>query len=128
MGESRIALMVATLVLVLAVIACGDDAARDRALVVDDPTSVDADYEYVIPLGTGARFDAGQAVEILPGEMVVQIGEVMRIVNEDDRSHQVGPFFVGVGETLTQRFASVGEFTGLCTVHPSGEFVLTVME
>jgi plastocyanin len=109
-------------------VACGDDDARDGALVVDDPAAVEADYEYVIPLGTGARFDAGEAVEILPGEMVVQVGEVMRIVNHDDRHHLIGPFFVGAGETLTQRFASAGEFTGLCTVHPSGEFVLTVTE
>lgn len=108
--------------------ACGNDDAREGALVVDDPTAIAADYEYVIPLGTGARFDAGEAVEILPGEMVVQVGEVMRIVNQDDRNHLIGPFFVGAGETLTQRFASAGEFTGLCTVHPSGEFVLTVTE
>ena len=109
-------------------VACGDDDAREGALVVDDPTAITADYEYVIPLGTGARFDAGEAVEILPGELVVRVGEVMRIVNLDDRNHLIGPFFVGAGETLTQRFASAGEFTGLCTVHPSGEFVLTVTE
>jgi hypothetical protein len=114
--------------MVLAIAACGSDAGRDGALVVEDPTAVEADYEYVIPLGTGARFDAGEVVEILPGEMTVRVGEVMRIINQDDRQHLIGPFFVGAGETLTQRFASAGEFTGICTVHPSGEFVLTVEE
>lgn len=115
-------------VLLLAIPACGSDDGRDGALVVEDPTAVEVDYEYVIPLGTGAKFDAGEVVEILPGEMTVRVGEVMRIVNQDDRQHLIGPFFVGAGETLTQRFASAGEFTGLCTVHPSGEFVLTVEE
>ena len=113
--------------MVLAIAACGSDAGRE-ALVVEDPTAVEADYEYVIPFGTGARFDAGEVVEILPGEMTVRVGEVMRIINQDDRQHLIGPFFVGAGETLTQRFASAGEFTGICTVHPSGEFVLTVEE
>ena len=115
-------------VLLLLVAACGDDADRDGALVVEDPTAIEVDYEYVIPPGTGDRFDAGEVVEILPGEMSVRVGEVMRIVNQDDRQHLIGPFFVGAGETLTQRFASPGEFTGLCTVHPSGEFVLVVGE
>jgi hypothetical protein len=118
--------LLAILPLVLA--ACGDDDGRDGALVVEDPTAVEADYEYVIPPGTGDRFDRGETVEILPGEMTVQVGEVMRIINQDDRQHLIGPFFVGPGETLTQRFASPGEFTGLCTVHPSGEFVLVVEE
>lgn len=113
--------------LLIALSACaGGD--RDGALVVDEPTAVAADYEYTIPLGTGDRFDAGETVEILPGELVVRVGEVMRIVNQDDRNHLIGPFFVGAGETLTQRFASAGEFTGICTVHPSGEFVLVVEE
>ncbi len=116
------------LVLFLLVAACGGEADRDGALVVEDPNAMKVDYEYTIPLGTGERFDAGEVVEILPGEMTVRVGEVMRIVNQDDRQHLIGPFFVGAGETLTQRFASAGEFTGLCTVHPSGEFVLTVEE
>lgn len=55
------------------------------------------------------------------------MGEVIEIVNEDDRGHLVGPFFVGANETLTQRFASEGTFIGNCTVHPSGEITLTVL-
>ena len=85
-----------------------------------------ATYEYVIPVGAGEALDAGTPLEILPGELEVKIGETIRIVNEDDRGHSVGPFFVGANETLTQRFSSPGEFVGVCTVHPSGEFVLVV--
>lgn len=58
----------------------------------------------------------------------MRVGEVIRIVNEDDRGHLVGPFFVGANETLIQRFTSPGEFIGECTVHPSGQLVLTVVE
>jgi plastocyanin len=56
------------------------------------------------------------------------VGETIRIVNDDDRGHNVGPFFVGAGETLSQRFSSAGEFVGVCTVHPSGQIVLVVSE
>lgn len=113
--------------LTLTAIACGGDG-RTGPLVVEDPTATSIDYDFLIPAGTGARFDAGEVVDILPGEMSVKVGEVMRIVNEDDRNHYIGPFFIGAGETLTQRFSTAGEFTGVCTVHPSGQFVLEVTE
>lgn len=64
--------------------------------------------------------------EVLPAELRVNVGDTIRIENQDDRGHTVGPFFVGANETLTQRFSTPGEFEGVCTVHPSGELVLIV--
>lgn len=124
---SRLRVPMTVMACALPIVACGGG---DRAgpLMDEDPTAIEADYEFIIPFGAGARFDAGEAVEVLPGEMTVRVGEVMRIINQDNREHLIGPFFVGAGEVLVQRFASPGEFTGLCTVHPSGEFVLTVEE
>lgn len=119
----RIVVVAATAV--LAVAGCGGDDGSDPATesvaVVDAAT-----YEYVIPVGAGEALDAGTPLEILPAELEVSVGETIRIVNEDDRGHSIGPFFVGANETLTQRFSSPGEFVGVCTVHPSGEFVLVV--
>ena len=89
-------------------------------------TEQEATYEFVIPVGAGEALDAGTPLEILPGRLEVNVGETIRIVNEDGRGHTVGPFFVGANETLTQRFSSPGEFVGVCTVHPSGEIVLVV--
>jgi len=111
--------------LALFAVGCSSD---DRAgpLVVADPGATEFDYDYLIPPGTGERYDAGEFIEILPAELEVSVGEVLRIVNEDERDHLVGPFFVGAGETLTQRFSTAGEFEGLCTVHPSGQFILIV--
>jgi plastocyanin len=118
------ALAVATVALV-GLTGCGSDSSSDPATEVIE--SVDAaTYEYVIPQGAGEALDAGTPLEVLPGELEVRVGETIRIVNEDDRGHSVGPFFVGANETLTQQFSSPGEFVGVCTVHPSGEFVLVV--
>ena len=112
--------------LVFALAACGgDDPAEPSTEQAADDLET-ATYEYVIPVGAGEALDAGEPLEILPAELEVRIGETIRIVNEDDRGHAVGPFFVGANETLTQRFSSAGEFVGICTVHPSGEFVLVV--
>ncbi len=104
---------------------CGSDTSADPATEAVDSTDA-ATYEYVIPQGAGEALDAGTPLEILPAELEVRVGETIRIVNDDDRGHSVGPFFVGANETLTQRFSSPGEFVGVCTVHPSGEFVLVV--
>jgi hypothetical protein len=98
----------------------------------DDPTTEDsdapADYAFSIPVGAGEALDRGEPLEILPRSLEVTVGETLEIVNLDDRGHLVGPFFVGAGETLRQRFASPGTFSGTCTVHPSGEIELVVTD
>lgn len=97
--------------------ACGVDTFDVR----DASSSVAAEYSFVIPEGAGLALDAGTPLEVLPGRLDATVGETIQIVNEDDRGHLVGPWFVGAGETLRQTFTSPGEFIGECTVHPSGE-------
>ena len=105
-------------------VGCGDDG--PSGFSVGSAGDRPADYAFVIPAGAGEALDAGEPLEILPGDLPVKVGEVIEIVNEDDRGHLVGPFFVGAGETLRHSFASPGEFSGICTVHPSGEITVTV--
>ena len=106
--------------------ACSSSGSGD--LYVDDTTGAEADYRFVIDEGTGEAIDRGEPVEILPGSLTVFTGELIEIVNHDDRGHLVGPFYVGSGETLRQRFQTPGEFVGICSVHPSGELALTVLD
>lgn len=110
--------------------ACGGDDAASSFRSADAGTVevADIDFDYVIPSGTGAEIDAGQDVDIVPAEIDATVGQVIRIVNGDDRGFNVGPFFVGAGETITQRFSAAGEFTGECAVHPSGQLVLRVRD
>ncbi len=104
--------------------ACG--GSRSGPLVVQDSNQTQSDYEYLIPVGTGDRIRAGEDVEILPAELDVRVGETIRIVNQDDEGHFVGVFYVGPGETVTERFSSPGEYTGQCTIHPSGKLSLKI--
>ncbi len=103
-------------------VACGDG----EVSVSEPGADRVADHLFTIPAGTGEAMDRGEDVEILPAELAVEVGQVLELVNHDDRGHLVGPFFVGAGETLRQEFTSPGTFEGICTVHPSGQFVLTV--
>lgn len=86
----------------------------------------EADWSYMIPAGTGQRLDRGEQIEILPARIDAKVGETIRIENRDDRGYLLGPFYVGPGETLVQRFVTPGTFAGSCAVHPSGELVLDV--
>lgn len=104
----------------------GCSSVERGALVVDESGAGVADYEYLILDGTGDRIRAGDDVEILPAELEVTVGETIRIVNEDTEGHFIGIFYVAAGETVTQRFASPGEYTGQCTIHPSGQLSLRV--
>lgn len=83
-------------------------------------------YAYVIPAGAGEKIDAGEPLDILPRELVTDLDETIQIVNNDDRAHLLGPWFVGPGETLRQRFTVAGVFDGACSVHPAGEFTVIV--
>jgi len=126
-GSRRVRRGIAACLVAVALLAagCGDDA-DDAAFDVADTAEAEADLRFVIPPGAGEALDRGEPLEILPGSLDVEVGDVIELINEDDRGHLVGPFFVGANETLRQEFASPGEFIGICTVHPSGEIVVTV--
>lgn len=106
----------------------GDDDPGSGLDITSADDETEFEHEYVIPAGTAARIEAGEQIAIVPAELVVQVGEAIRIVNEDDADHVVGVFFVAAGETLTQRFNSVAVLEGECSVHPSGSFRLRVVE
>lgn len=111
--------IVAAVSVLLAIAGCSGAA---ESFGVDDAgLHVVADYDYVIPAGAGEALDRGTPLSILPARLDATVGQTIQIVNEDDRGHLVGPWFVGAGETLRQTFASPGEFTGDCSVHPSGQ-------
>lgn len=104
-----------------------DDSGSTNGIQVADADDAGSyEHDYLIPPGTAGRIAAGDPVEIVPAELVVQVGDAIRIVNNDTEDHVVGVFFVAAGETLTQRFRTEGVLEGDCSVHPSGAFTLRV--
>lgn len=84
-----------------------------------------ADIFVDIPSGYGAE-QPSLRQPLLAEELVVSVGEVIRIVNNDRQTHFVGPYVIAAGETIQHRFVRPGTLTSNCSVHPSGKLTLTV--
>lgn len=104
-------LLAAGVVLLLA----GGEEARQHEVV-----------EVVIPTGTAERVRRGERVPGIPRTIVARAGDTLRLVNRDRSSHQVGPFLVGPGETITSALARPGKYVGDCTIHPGREIAIVV--
>lgn len=101
----------------------GSDAAAENTTTTFATGVV---YRYVIPAGTGEAIDRGEVVDIMPSALEIKVGDAIEIVNNDDRGHNVGMFFVGVGETVNQVFPSVADFSDVCSINESGQFTINV--
>ena len=104
-------------ILGLVAVGCGVSEATGP----EEPT-----YSFIIPAGSADRIEQGETLDILPRELVAKLDETIIIVNEDDVAHLLGPWFVGPGETLRQRFTTAGVFEDNCSVHESGKFTVVV--
>ena len=80
--------------------------------------------EVVVPAGTGLLDQADEP--LLPSRLEVHVGDTLVIDNQDDRTHEVGPYVVAPGQRLEHRFTEAGEFVGECTIHPSGQVTIVV--
>ena len=110
-------------------LACSSDVAQPGLSAVPVTTVAGPyDYDFTIPAGTGVLLDAGARPAVFPTFLDVKVGDTIRIINDDDRGHSMGTFYVLAKSTLTYRFTTPGVFKGECTVNPGQEFVLTVTE
>lgn len=113
--------------LLAGVTACGGDGAQQPAIaVVSDDT--EADFEYTVPRGTSDYVRLGQPVKIIPNPLIMRVGDVIRIRNQDTIGYSVGPFYVGPNQTMTQIATSPGSFKGMCLLHTGEELVVTIQK
>ena len=105
---------------------CSSAGSEDAADTTATTFATGVVYRYVIPAGTGDAIDRGEVVDIMPSALEIKVGDAIEIVNNDDRGHNVGMFFVGVGETVNQVFPSVADFSDVCSINESGQFTINV--
>lgn len=108
----------------LSMIACGGSTGESAPASM--PPHQAATYEYLVPAGTGARLDRGEAIELMPQTLHATVGQSIFIANEDTRDYDVGPFFVAAGQSLAMTFTHTAVLSGQCSMNPSGEFQIIV--
>jgi hypothetical protein len=83
-------------------------------------------YRFTIPAGTAARLAAGANISLFPERLVIDRGDVIDLVNQDEHDDEVGPFFVAAHGELREAVDRAGTYVGTCTLHRSGRVVIVV--
>src|SRR5581483_1232497 len=83
---------------------------------------------YVVPAGTTAKLGAGQAVNVLPNTVELQIGvqDTLVIRNQDVFPIDVGGVRINTGQSYIQQFTVPGTFDLVCSVHTSDKMRVIV--
>ena len=82
--------------------------------------------EVVVPAGTQDRLDAGEAVAVMPARIDLQVGDTLRIRNEDDADQTVGPYFVAAGAEIALTYSVPGRYEGYCSLSEGERYEIVV--
>jgi hypothetical protein len=81
---------------------------------------------FVVPEGTTERVFFGEAIDLMPDRVELDVGDTLVVRNDDVETMVVGPFTVRPGETLSQHFQRPQTLIGECTLSGSGEIEIVV--
>ena len=118
-ADLRRAAALACVAVVAALPGCGGDggspASGGRTIAID------------VPRGAAARIARGEDLDVVPDRIDARVGDTLRLLNRDVRSHAIGPFLVGPGQRVESRLARAGTYSGACTLHVDGGTVSIVV-
>ena len=116
-GRPRRALSAAIAVLVLVTTACGATGTPDTTV-----------QEIVVPRGTMEKLEQGEEVAVMPTELRFEVGDSLRIRNEDVVAQAVGPYRVAAGDEFEITFGSPGRFEGVCPLAEGERYEIVITE
>ena len=82
----------------------------------------------VIPLGTADKVKSGEPSPSIPADMVLVVGDELRVVNEDVEDHQLGTLFIPKGTSASITFSRSENLAYACTFTPEKYFGLEIKE
>lgn len=80
------------------------------------PSTTGVVYEVVVPMGTYENTMRGELVDLLPAVLDVKVGDEFVVINEDEFTHNIGPFTVRPGETLRHVWQTPDTIIGECSL------------
>lgn|SRR5690606_34170110 len=83
-------------------------------------------YELIIPEGTAARLAAGEKIDLMPSRLTFEVGDTIRVKNEDVVDQSVGPYRVGAGQEFEVTFGAPGVYEGFCPLSTDNRYEIVV--
>jgi hypothetical protein len=84
-------------------------------------------FEFVIPAGTAAKMERGEASTVLPDGMEFVEGDTLRVKNEDSDPHQLGPLFIPPKTSAQLALETANAYTYACSFQ-SDQYVGLVVQ
>ena len=84
--------------------------------------------ELVIPAGTADSIRAGNAPVEIPRDMRFVVGDTLRVINQDDENHQLGPLWIPAESSASLKLETAENLIFECTFQADNNFGVTVME
>ncbi|NWF62843.1 MAG: hypothetical protein HXY38_00930 [Chloroflexi bacterium] len=84
--------------------------------------------ELVIPAGTGERVRAGQAAPDIPRDLHFVVGDTLRVINQDNENHQLGPLWIPADASASLTLESEQNMIFECSFQTGNYLGVTVQE
>ena len=89
-----------------------------------EPTVV----EIVIPSGTAEKIREGEAPPDIPDSMTFVVGDILKVVNQDNEDHTLGPLWIPAGASASLSLDSEQNLAFECSFQPTKYFGLNVQQ
>lgn len=84
--------------------------------------------ELVIPAGTANLIAAGQTPPEIPKDMRFVVGDTLKVVNNDNQNHQLGPLWIPANSSATQKLETAENLVVECSFQAGSVIGITVQE
>lgn len=84
--------------------------------------------ELVIPAGTGDLIRAGKAPLDIPRDLRFVVGDTLKVVNQDDENHQLGPLWIPANSSASQKLETEENMIVDCSFQAGSSMGITVQE
>lgn len=89
-----------------------------------EPTTI----EIQIPVGTAQLMRDGNAPEILSKDMRFVVGDTLRVINNDDENHQLGPLYIPANSSASLKLDTEENLIVECSFQSTKFVGLTIQE
>jgi hypothetical protein len=87
-----------------------------------------ARVELIIPAGTSASIEKGEAPPGIPEDMTFVVGDTFVVANQDDVDHQLGPLWIPPGTSASLNLDTEENYVFECSFQTTKIFGLDVRE